>query len=318
LASRKFSRIYSFFSKKPRRLAWAIILNEIGHWKALYTCGHAPSDQDWKNMGALPDPWGGTLVQGLQTLRKKGARVLPLLQRIESAVFRQKSHEENLRAQLSQAYAQVLTMAILTPLSALALTFFLEGPSRNPTLWGLAVGVATLMNGIAAYTLLLMSRSASRGALPEVCREWPISGMLGLEYCIALIQSGETADTAWQAMIQYFRDDRQRRLVDLWGASIWVAPDKRPVSEGEQIWERWGESFRRVIQLSLMDGTPCVDRLQLMMADFEKEWGHRVEKKIREVSQKALIPLFILVFPSVVGLMGIALFFELGEVGWLE
>ena len=61
--------------------------------------------------------------------------------------------------------------------------------------------------------------------------------------------------------------------------------------------------MRKVIQVAVMDGRPCVERVESMLSDIRRELRSCIDHELSLVATRALKPLFSFVAPGVLGLL---------------
>ena len=69
-----------------------------------------------------------------------------------------------------------------------------------------------------------------------------------------------------------------------------------------------GTSIRRAVQLSLMEGKPCSERVETALSALRRDLRSRIALEIEKVGPRALIPLFACVAPSLLGLLAWGLY----------
>jgi hypothetical protein len=93
-------------------------------------------------------------------------------------------------------------------------------------------------------------------------------------------------------------------LVQAWGYSIW---DQRsgPVNASslEHAIIESGVAIKKAIQLSLMEGRPCLERVETALLMLRSEIKIKIERELSLLSTRALKPLFIFVAPGLLMLL---------------
>lgn len=74
-----------------------------------------------------------------------------------------------------------------------------------------------------------------------------------------------------------------------------------------------GEAIRKSIQVSLLEGRPCTERVESALAALRTEFRAAVDRELTLLGTRALQPLFLCVAPALLGLMIAGL-----AVAWLE
>ena len=97
-------------------------------------------------------------------------------------------------------------------------------------------------------------------------------------------------------------------LAERWGASVWKSaepgPDQRHSSAAMRALEEAGASLRKAVQVSLMEGRPCADRVETALACLRQDLRSQVERELGLLGTRALKPLFLCVAPALFMLLG--------------
>jgi hypothetical protein len=92
-----------------------------------------------------------------------------------------------------------------------------------------------------------------------------------------------------------------------WGYSVFETPKKPRLSASSSaasaILEA-GSSMRKAIQVSLMEGRPCTERVESILLAFRQELRALIDRELGLLATRALKPLFIFVAPAIFGLLG--------------
>jgi hypothetical protein len=96
-----------------------------------------------------------------------------------------------------------------------------------------------------------------------------------------------------------------------WRASVWDSPLTTQKDKGAllECIARAGESLRRAIQIGVMEGKPCVERLEAALAALRVDMRARVDRELSLLPTRALLPLFVCVAPALLGQLAAGLFF---------
>jgi len=280
----------------------------------LLGAGMLPSRENWERLQKLPAPWGSLAHDSLQELRSSGSAVLPTLRRLKDLAAGQIRALADARARASQAFAQALACTLLIPLFAGVLYWLLPGVNDYPWIWVSLCVLALLIAGVGALWLLSMAQDARWAGLPRASRSWILASQCAGERFLALVRAGTPADLAWGKAIELLSREAPS-LALIWGHSVWKsAPLPLPLDEGSvanpaaRLFVETGESLRRAVQVSLMEGRPCSERVEAALSSLSHEIKARVEAELTLLSTRALKPLFLCVAPGIFILLGAGFF----------
>jgi hypothetical protein len=279
------------------------LLQEI---EELLGSGMLPSKEHWERLQKLQPPWGTLAHDSLQELRSSGSAVLPTLRRLKDLATGQIRALADARARSSQAFAQALACTLLIPAFGGVLYWLLPGVSDSPWIWISLCVVSVLIAGMGALWLLSMAQEARWAGLPKASRTWILASQCAGERFLALVRAGTPADLAWARAIELLSSEAPS-LALLWGHSVWKsAPlDSDAVSNpASRLFIETGESLRRAVQVSLMEGRPCAERVEAALMSLSHEIKARVEAELTLLSTRALKPLFLCVAPGIFLLLG--------------
>ncbi len=88
-----------------------------------------------------------------------------------------------------------------------------------------------------------------------------------------------------------------------------------PRSRGRECLVRAGREVRRSLQVALMEGRPCTERVEAVLGNLQDEWDSAVEEALSVLPHQVLKPLFLCIAPAIFGLLGTGVFFSL-EALW--
>lgn len=288
------------------------VIDAVLAWEERITIGVLPEPELFERIAHLSDPWGTLISQTLHELRAAGAPVLPVLARFRALASSQREVLIRARAVSSQALAQALLCAALNPALSLALYVMLPGVSEDFFIW-LGVSLfafgASLAGGAWIYGL---AKNARFGGLKGDERDWQTLAPIALERLLALLQAGVTADRAWIQSIALI-EVRAPLLARLWGASIFGdSSSGEPLQTQSRFGMRsaviaLGQDTRRLIQVSLLEGQSCRDRIEQNAARFQGDVRSALERELQLLGTRALSPLFICVAPAALIQVGVGL-----------
>jgi len=279
--------------------------------------GIVPEPDRWERLRSLPAPWGRLTGASLEELRRQGAAVLPTLRRLRELARDQIRSSQDARARSAQALAQAAVCTLLVPLFGASLHLLLPGVSEQSIPWLIGCGLALLVSGSGAIWMLSIAERARWGGLEPELRPWMLGALCAGERFLALVRSGQPADLAWVCSCEFLSQEVEG-LASRWGHSVWEeSPGARslaPESTARLLVEA-GTSIRRAVQLSLMEGKPCGERVETALRALREDVRARVALEVEKVATRALKPLFVCVAPSLLGLLGWGLFLSWGSYG---
>jgi hypothetical protein len=279
------------------------LLQEI---EELLGAGMLPSKEHWERLQKLPPPWGSLAYESLQELRSSGGAILPTLRRLKDLANSQVRALADARARSSQAFAQALACTLLIPTFGGVLYWLMPGVSDSPWIWVFLCILSLLIAGVGALWLLSMAQDARWAGLPRTARTWILASQCAGERFLALMRAGTPADLAWTRAIELLSSEAPS-LALLWGHSVWKsAPlDSGSISNpASRLFIETGEALRRAVQVSLMEGRPCAERVEAALMSLTHEIKARVEAELTLLSTRALKPLFLCVAPGIFLLLG--------------
>jgi hypothetical protein len=271
--------------------------------------GVVPGAAKWERLQEIPEPWGALAHDVLLELRKSGGSILPTLRRLRALAAEQIADQKNARARTSQAIAQAAVCGLSVPAFSVVLYFLLPGVSQHSLAWCFASGVGMLACAFAARWVMAMAGEARWGGLRGDRRRWLLGCFCAGERFLAMIRSGTTADEAWLRSVQAI-EKHSPGLSAAWGFSIWepgLANDCAR-SDASGLIGQAGVAIKKAIQASLMEGFPCTERAETILQALRSDLRAQVEKEVSLLSTRALKPLFLLVAPSMMGLLTFGLY----------
>lgn len=283
--------------------------------------GWLPPPERWQQLSRLPEPWGGLCAGVLQQLRSAGAPLLPTLKRLRAAAERELALLEDARARVAQAWAQAVVGLALAPIFAVTLGWLLPEIGAQGLRWVVVSGLATAWSALGAFWLLTLAARARRAGLPATRAHWPVVAQLAGERFLALLRSGQPSDLAWAEACNSLGHGAPE-LARAWTRSAWWGSDPAggPPSPSElsgaaeALFVETGEAVRRAVQASVMEGRPCHERVEGVLATLRERLGAETERQLGLLPARALKPLFLCTAPALLGLLGAALALSAGEL----
>lgn len=303
----------SLLSSGRERSGLLRIARHLQETEELFSAGFLPSTEHWALFATLASPWGKICEEGLLRLRESGAPVLPTLRRLRALV---QSHIEKLdeaRAGSAQALVQSLACAALVPVFGVILFLLLPGLTDSPGLWAGACLLSLLWSGLGARWMLVMGESARWAGLPQPERPWVLAAECAGERFLAACRGGSPPDLAWVGACEFLGSEAAD-LAALWGHSAWsqlaeTGAGVSPASGSTRgLLIELGHSIRRAIQVALMEGRPCTERVEGALEGFRRDFRARVDRELKLLGTRCLKPLFLFVAPPLLGLLALALF----------
>ncbi len=281
-----------------------------------FESGLVPTDEQWERLGHLPAPWGRLSSLSLIELRRNGAPVLPTLKRFRALALQNQADLGEAQGRSAQAIMQAGFSVALVPIFGSVLFLILPGVSAHPWLWLIAGVVSIGLSLAGAFWMLKMADTARWGGLAHEKRAWVLAAQCGGERFLSLVRSGSPPDLAWNETLSLLRDQAPP-LALMWGNSLWEgAAASRPGREGlcEKSIAQAGASLKRGIQVSLMEGRSCVERVESVLIALREDLRSHVSRELSLLATRALKPLFIFVAPSLIGLLIFGLWITAMEV----
>jgi hypothetical protein len=274
--------------------------------------GLVPGQERWAAMQALPVPWGALTFESLQELRAAGGALLPTLRRLRGFATEQDAALGEARSRSAQALAQAFVCAMLVPVFGSALYWLLPGLDTRPVAWFLACAFAVALAGAGSLWMLSIAERARWAGLPLTARPWVLAAHCAGERFLALVRSGNPADLAWTRACALLTGS-SAGLAVAWGASVWKPTQdewasgtsrSRRACPAQRVLEEAGSGLRKAVQVSLMEGRPCTERVEAALGRLRQELRSLVERELGLLGTRALKPLFVCVAPGLFLLLG--------------
>lgn len=265
--------------------------------------GLVPNDEKWRKVRDLPAPWGKLTAESLEELRQCGGSLIPTLKRLRNLAEEQSAALVDARARSSQAVAQAMVCSMLVPLLGGALYTLLPELEQNSKLWVVSCFFAMLLTVAGSIWLLRMTVVARWGGLRLEFRPWILGSLCAGERFLALVRAGNTPDLAWARAYDLIKQDACELAV-FWGASIWDIPQINRRSVLEQVIVNAGGAIKKSVQVSLMEGTPCTERVEAVLYALKQDIQAQVQRELALLGTKGLKPLFLCIAPALFSLLG--------------
>lgn len=293
------------------RLEVRRVFQRIQEIEETLAAGVVPSMEQWERLKGLPAPWGSVAFESIRELRAQGGALLPTLKRLRDLADFQARALSEARARSAQAQAQALCCGLLAPGFGMALYLCLPGVSDSPVLWAGACGAAILFAGGGALWLLALMEEARWAGLPPESRPWIFAAQCAGERFLALVRAGNPADIAWSRSAELLSREAPALALE-WGSIIWkdspARASRRAGSPAERVLIEAGDAIRKAVQLSLMEGRPCLERVEATLGALRHEIQAQVERELSLLGTRALKPLFFCVAPPLLGLLALGLY----------
>jgi hypothetical protein len=197
-------------------------------------------------------------------------------------------------------------MAVV-PLFACALYLLLPGITDFAWLWFMATGGALFWSFVGALWLFKMADQARWAGLKGEQRGWVLASQCMGERFLALIRAGNPPDLAWAGACELLRKEAPL-LASAWGLSVWGEGSAMPTSSLVlKSLVDCADGMRKAVQVGLMEGRGCSDRIEAVLMTFSQELQAHVTRELSLLATRALKPLFIFVAPSLMGLLAFGL-----------
>ncbi len=275
--------------------------------------GLVPSPFLWESLKELSEPWGRLTFDSLQGLRSCGGSLLPTLKRLRGVAEEHSLTLTRAQAKSYQALSQAGMCSLLVPLLGTSLYFLLPSIEENKKLWLLACLFAFILTFAGALWLFQLTESARWGGLRQDYRPWILHSQCAGEKFLALVRTGVPPDLSWIQAVAFL----SKEAADLsfaWGHSVWQESGFKPKGLMEQSIVSAGCSIQKAIQVSLMEGRPCTERVEAVLSALRQDIQAHVERELSLLATRALQPLFICVAPALMGLLAFGIWLASSDV----
>ncbi|MCC7441662.1 MAG: hypothetical protein IT285_08515 [Bdellovibrionales bacterium] len=281
--------------------------NAAAEFQRLADCvrgGLLPSPSDWEALEGLPGNWGAFLGRAVRELRASGGEVLPTLNRASALAVEEERSLWSAREKAGQATAQAGALVVLTPLTGMALYWLVPELDRALFAWTTACALATALSVGGAAWLLATADRARWGGAKGLERQWRALLACAGERLAARVRGGTPPDLAWED-VHAALSARDLDLGAIWGASIWgeTGPSIRMKAPMVQACVSLPGRLRAAARVSVMEGTPCLERLESGLEAFRRETEGAVARELARLPVRALQPLFLCQAPALVALL---------------
>lgn len=264
--------------------------------------GVLPSVSQWARLNDLDARVRDAVVSSVQSLRDSGAPVVPTLKRFRSWCEKQAEMSRFAHARSFAGLMQAAVISALVPLSSIGLAFALDLTAEHGFAWFVISVLAFVWSSIGAIVILIQSDRAKWAGLSRRDRDAVADSLAFSEMLLAQLQAGLPGDLAWSRARELRLSQSIARSIDVIAPSVFSKPEREV---------RWVSAFLSAVQNSIaaavMDGRPAVERIAGHIANFEGDFRFQVSKEIEALSVRALKPLYLFAFPSMLALIGSAL-----------
>jgi hypothetical protein len=177
---------------------------------------------------------------------------------------------------------------------------------QNLGTWICACLSALVSTAIGSLWLLSLAHSARWGGLPRERRSWILASQCAGERFLALVRVGTPPDLAWVSACELLARDTVS-LSLAWGNSLWEESKVKFKGRPEEMIAGVAVSIKKSIQVSLMEGRPCTERVEASLLGLRQELKAQIERELTLLPTRALKPLFIFVAPALLGLLACGL-----------
>lgn len=278
--------------------------------------GLVPEDEDWQKIKLFPHPWGALIFQSVTDLRDQGAPILPTLHRMQMTLGHQIEQIQEAKVKSAQAFGQSVMSTLMILLTSVALYFLLPGIEKAKSLFLSLFLFALFLNSLSFIWMIALAEQARFANLSSEKRKWMVSVDAAIDRLIALISTGLPPDLSWKKTLEELcLTDRE--LAHAWGLLVWDTEFQKPnlsLNDTERLMVSTGIEVKRSIQTSLVEGRPCLDRIESVQRAFQLDLKMMVSKELNLLPNRCLKPLFIFVLPSFLVLLGGSFFLTLGDL----
>jgi hypothetical protein len=303
-----FSQLgFSSFSFQARRNRLLKVTTVLREFEEILMAGLVPPAERWARFGELEEPWRSLTTESLKELRDCGGALLPTLRRLRELSDAHRVDLQDARAKASQALAQAAACSMLVPLLGFSLYWIAPGIDNRVFTWLAACSIALGVAGIGAIWMIKLAENSRWGGLHSDQRSWALSAQCAGERLLALVRVGTPPDLAWVKALDLLAREAPG-LAQAWGVSIWKDPCFSLTKPAERLLGEAGSAIKKAIQVSLMEGRPCSERVEATLLSLRQDMKLHVDRDLSLLPTKALKPLFICVAPALFGLLGFGLY----------
>jgi hypothetical protein len=155
--------------------------------------------------------------------------------------------------------------------------------------------------------MISLAESARWAGFRSSERNWILIAQCSGERFLALVRSGMPTDLAWSQTCEWMGLEAPT-LAAAWGFSVWQIQARTENYGSSAVVVDLGNSIKKAVQLSVMEGRPCMERVESALYAFSQELRAQVSRELSLLGNRALKPLFLCVAPSILGLMITAMY----------
>lgn len=316
----EFQSSFLIFSQKRVCAQLRTISERLRGLEESLQVGVLPDTEHWNRLGELPKPWGSLTYTSVTELRQSGSSVIPTLRRFRELALKQRSAVSDSMAKASQAMGQSLVCTAIVPILSFLLSYLIPELQNSKALWiGVSV-VATVLAMAGGIWVLKLSQEAQWARLKPHERGWLLLSQIAIERFLSKLRSGSSADLAWNSMMEMLMD-QSKELALLWGISLYQEPQEsnealNPLEVSQSARRavlQLGVSVKKAIQVSVLDGKPCLDRVEESLKVFENDYRACLDRELTMLPSRCLKPIFICLAPACLGLMAFSV-----ALMWIE
>lgn len=264
--------------------------------------GVLPSEHQWGRLNRLDTRVRDVVIVSIQCLRDSGAPIVPTLKRFRSWCEKQAEIARFASARSASSLMQALVIAALVPFASVFLSYALELSSSHRIDWLIISSCAFIWASLGALSILIQADRAKWAGLLHKDRGTVSQALAFAEMLIAQLQSGLPGDLAWSRARELMFAKHSASAVDVIAPTAFTRPEREV---------RWVSPFLSSMQNSiaaaLVDGRAATDRIMAHVANFESDFRFQVSREIEALSVRALKPLYVFAFPSILVLVVSAL-----------
>jgi len=280
--------------------------------------GGVPGEEMMQQLASLESPWREVIGRSIERLREGGAELTPVLLRFRSLADDASRTVQQASVRISQSLSQALIVALLIPLTGYALYQMIPGLNQQSGIWMGMTTIASMAGVGGIFWILHLSNRAAFGNLAPARADWLVIVPCAGEEFLSLIRSGHPPDIAWFTVCEGLaRNPVTRPLTEYWGVRLWEQ------GQSEGVWRlpagtvleslaECGREIRKCVQISLMEGRPCISSVESVLDLNRVQVTSRIEGGLEQLPARCMKPLFLLIAPAIFTLLfgGLALAFR--------
>ncbi len=277
-----------------------------------------PLDQQfWEQLDSLPLPWGGVAPVFLREIRSQGGKLLAPLSRMEHYARYQREFLADAQSRAAPAVGQAWVAFFLVLGGSAGLYTILSEVSQRKWQWWGVTGISMSLSWFAVLWIRELADRAIHLGVTRAHRWEGIWAGLAGEGVLALVRGGMPGDLAWTLILERLQKGAPR-LAETWGAIFWDPVEVFHSSNKKDLATTLGHELREILRAALLEGRSASDGIDaaLQRNDFQRKV--LLDQQLRLLTNQVLLPLFLLIVPAVLLLLGVALFWVFEATDWVS